>query len=90
MEALKAQFGNTYAFSLEEPMYLRATRKVDGTPTESDALELFKAFRMTGDGKYRQSGFVYLNVYDNGGQFVTQVYYDPNTQRVDFSQQEYY
>lgn len=90
LTALNRDFGTRFEFELASDLYVTARYRLEGSPTQGEAEEIFKAFWFSGNNPRDGSAFVYLNCYDRHGDFQFQLSYDPKTQRITRSSTEHY
>jgi hypothetical protein len=79
---LQRVFGDKYEFALYEEFYLNARLKHGATGAQDDAERIYKTFHNADatTGKIRPTSYVYLNMYDANGKFLSELFFDPKTQ----------
>ena len=101
LAVLQEQFGDRYDFSFQYDVYVRIRPRFSGGLTREEATQIVKVFRshapsapISFDEKSRlrsdlQSHIAYFNFYGFEGQFLFQVYWDPQRSAAEFSEQEF-
>jgi hypothetical protein len=92
LQELKTAYGDRYKFEFETGgLYLNAWSLVDKEPSKDEAKTIYKMFWFK-DGQKRTSNseYVYLNVFNNDGDFRFQVYWDAKKNEFGFSQTPFY
>jgi hypothetical protein len=92
LQELRTAYLNRYRFEFETGgLYLNAWSLVDKEPSKDEAKAIYKTFWFK-DGQKRtdNTGYVYLNVFNNEGAFQFQVFWDPKENDFGFSQKPYY
>ena len=91
LNAIKAKYGNTFDFELEEEFYLKVALKKNEEITQDRLIEIYKMFSFNNNtGKRRNTKFVYLNYYDSQGKFQYQISYNPQTDSYNRDTTEHY
>lgn len=89
LRRLQEDYGRQFDFAFED-IYLRARSRA-GLATKEDAIKLCQAFWFDATGEPRRdSNLVYLNIYDQRGDFQFQVYWDRAQRSLAFSRTEHY
>lgn len=88
LEKVEAMYGERYRFDLDEYGYLlvRARDKVD----DEEIVRIYKDFTLDENQHRRESGIVWLNVYDQDGEFLYQLTFDPESERFVRGDQEFH
>lgn len=89
LQELRSVYGDRYEFELEEGLYVRAKRVLDKQPNKDEAIQIYKSFWFDGE-KPRTTTYVYLNLFNERGDFQLQVYWDSKKNDFGFSQRPYY
>jgi hypothetical protein len=85
LKELETKLGDRYRFSLDKNgPYLYARLKKGASMRKDDDETIYKIFRFKDFEKkeQRNSTYVYLNLYDSRGNFLHQIYYDTQTQKL--------
>jgi hypothetical protein len=91
MKLLQTEFGSRYSFVFEQDLYLKAQSLTADAPDKEEATRIYKIFWFNGDNRVRSdSNYVYLNIYNNQGQFLFQVSWDREKSKPIFSRAEHY
>lgn len=91
LQQVESRYGDRYRFRLaSDDLYLEAYRTAEGEPTEQEARAIFRDFWLM-DGQPRSdSHYVYLNLYDDEGDFLFQLSWDPERQELVRSSTSHY
>lgn len=91
LQQVENRYGDRYRFRLaSDDVYLEAYRTGKGEPTEQEARAIYRDFWFE-DGEPRSdSRYVYLNLYDDEGDFLFQLYWDPERQELVRSSTSHY
>ena len=92
LQELNRAFGDRFSFELDDRIYLYAKQTKPNPALENDAREIYKFFVFADFEKRqrRNTSVVYLNLYDQGGRFLFQIFYDPNRDRLEKEKTEHY
>lgn len=85
-------FGQRFLIEPRQDLYIEARYRLGGCPREEEAIPLYEALLMEPslDSRRTDSSFVYLDLSNDEGEFCFQLFYDPNTGRIERSEQPYY
>lgn len=89
-EHAREMFSDSFEIELKRDIYIEARYDLDECPVRAIAESMYRVLLMDGDAPRPDSNFVYLNLWDAGGQFCYQLAYDPTTRRIETSDQPYY
>lgn len=90
MAHLNQKYGDRYEFKLTDICMYAFVKQPE--INKDEILTIYKEWRSV-DSKsnnIRKTSFVYLNVYDQNGEFVYQLYFDPKTNAIANSSAEHY
>ena len=83
LDALATRFAGRYELRFEAPVYVRAKSLSQAGPSVDELREIFEAFWLDPNGVPRQdSNYVYLNAYDERGEWKLQLSWDPTDKRI--------
>jgi hypothetical protein len=86
---VNARHAARYELSTEGNLYLVARARPGVRVDSAEAERIFAEFFLQ-QGKRREGALVYLNLYDERGDFLYQLYYDPATHRIVRGKTEHY
>ena len=79
LQMLTKKFGERYNFKFDGEFWLIARAKKDVVILKGEDEEMYKVFFFENKDvtKKRNTSYVYLDLYDSGGKFVCQLFFDP-------------
>lgn len=91
LQQVESTYGDRYRFRFARgDLYLEAYRTAAGEPTEQEAGAIYRDFWLADGQRRSDSRYVYLNLYDDEGDFLFQLSWDPERQELVRSSTSHY
>jgi hypothetical protein len=90
LRLLEQRYGERFEFALEGDLYLKARLRDPKEATDTELRDIYRLFVLDQQGRRRDTPVVYLNAYNSGGDFQTQLTYDFSTNRSIHGKTEHY